>query len=107
MAKYTPDRAGIRGYLQHDRDLRATLHKRALLGLSAASAVAPRRTGALSTSGSVQDDGPNGGVNGDRMQYSIHFTVRHAVPVTFPQRPKDPTANDYLELAVAVIERGR
>jgi hypothetical protein len=105
MAKYTPNRAGIRKYLQFDRDLQRELHRRAILGLGVASGLAPRgETHRLAASGEVRDDGPNGGVNNDRHQFSIHFTVPYAVPATYPRR--NPLARDYLRAAVVVMERG-
>jgi hypothetical protein len=39
------------------------------------------------------------------MQYSINFTVRYAVPVTFPKRR--PDERDYLEAAIRIMEAGR
>lgn len=105
MAKYRPNPAGVRKYLQFDRNLQRELHRRAILGLGVASGLAPRgKTGRLAASGEVRDDGPNGGVNGDRHQFSVHFTVPYAVPATYPRR--DPTARDYLRAAVPVMERG-
>lgn len=104
MADYTPDYRGIGKYLQFSPELNRELHRRAILGLGVASALAPRRSGSLASSGEVRDDGPNGGVNRDRMQFSIHFTVRHALPVTFPKRR--PDERDYLEAAVNVMEAG-
>ena len=104
MGKYTPNRHGIGQYLQHEPGLRRELHRRAILGQGVAVALAPRDTGELSQSSEVRDDGPNGGVNGDRMQFSIHFTVSHAVPATYPQRRPQPRY--YLEAAIRVMERG-
>jgi hypothetical protein len=104
MAKYTPDYRGTRKYLQYSPELRRELHRPAILGLGVASALAPRRTGTLASSGEVRDDGPNGGANQDRMQFSVHFTVRYAVPVTFPKTR--PDERDYLEAAIHVMERG-
>jgi hypothetical protein len=104
MAKYRPDYSGTRKYLQFNSDLQRLLHRRALLGLGVAAGLAPRRTGSLAASGEVRDDGPNGGVNGDRHQFSIHFTVTYAVPATYPRR--DPEARDYLRAAIPVMERG-
>ena len=104
MARYTPDRRSIGRYLQHDRDLKRELHRRAILGQGAAVAAAPRRTGELASSSEVQDDGPNSGVNHDRMSFSIHFTARQAVPVTYPRR--SPDQRDYLEAAIQVMQRG-
>jgi hypothetical protein len=105
MAKFTPNRHGIRQYLQHSPELRRELHRRAILGQGVAAALAPYRTGTLSTTSEVRDDGPNGGIHGDRMQFSIHFTVRYAVPATYPQRRAQERA--YLEAAIRVMEAGR
>lgn len=101
---YTPDRKGVAQYLKFDKQLNMELHRRALLGLSLAVALAPRRTGKLAASGRVVDDGPNAGVNHDRMGYSVVFNVPYAVPATYPKR--DPTARDYLIAALAVMSRG-
>lgn len=110
MARYTPDYRGIGNYLQHSPQLKKELHRRLILGQGVAVGLAPRsrtdeRKGIrLSESSEIRDDGPNGGVNGDRMQMSLHFTAPHAVPVTF--RRGDPSARDYLLAALAVMQRG-
>lgn len=102
---YTPDDAGTGQYLNHSPELRLELHRRALLGASLARALAQTgKTHEHQASGHVEDDGPNGGVNKDRMQFSIVFDSPHSVPVTFPRR--DPTARDYLLAALVVVERG-
>lgn len=105
MAKYTPDRAGTRNYLQHSPQLRMELHRRALLGLSAAAALMHQHTGAMAASGRVQDDGPNGGAKGDRMQFSVTFDVGHAVPATWHDKPE--VALNALRAAVTMMEAGR
>ena len=105
MGSYTPNRHGVGQYLQHDRDLRRELHRRAILGQGVAVALAPRARGSLAASSEVRDDGPNGGANGDRMQFSIHFNAPHAVPATYPQRLRQQRA--YLEAAIRVMEAGR
>lgn len=104
MAKYTPDYAGIRRYLSFNPDLRRELHRRAILGQGVAVALAPWRTGELAGSSDVSDDGPFRGVHHDRMQFSINFTIRHAVPATFR---KGHNQRAYLEAAVHVMEMGR
>jgi hypothetical protein len=102
---YKADLPGIGNYLNHSPELRLELHRRALLGVSMAKALAQHgKTSEHANSGHVEDDGPNGGVNKDRMQFSIVFNSPHSVPVTFPR--KDPHARDYLLAAMAVVERG-
>lgn len=108
MGKYTPDRRGIGQYLRHDKGLKRELHRRAILGQGTAVAFARSQhhdRGVLASSSEVRDDGPAGGIHGDRMQFSIHFTARHAVPVTYPRG--DRTARAYLLAAIPVMERGR
>jgi hypothetical protein len=103
--KYKPDHRGISQYLQHDQRLKMELHRRALLGLSLARALAQHgATGRHAASGHIEDDGPNGGVDRDRMQFSIVFDSPHSVPVTFPDR--HPEARNYLLAALTVVERG-
>lgn len=101
---YTPDRAGVARYLNENRELKAELHRRALLGKSAAvAALEPRRhTGRLAASADVTDDGPNQGVHHDRMGYSVRFTVDYAVPATFPGAPE----RAYLDVALRTMEAG-
>lgn len=103
MARYTPDHAGTRAYLQYSPELKRELHRRALLGLSAAVALAPRRSGKLAASGHVEDDGPTAGKNHDRMQFSIVFDEFYAAWATYV--PQDNRA--YLRAAISIMERGR
>lgn len=104
MARYTPDHAGTKRYLQFSPGLKREMYRRGRLGLSVAAALAPRRTGSLAASGKVIDDGPHGGFQGDRMQFSIVFDIGYAVPATFPDE-NDPGNLAYLRAAIAVIER--
>lgn len=106
MAQYTANARGISNYLKHDRDLKKELHRRMILGMGVAVGLAPRGpTGRLAASAEIVDDGPNGGINHDRMQLSLHFMVHYAVPVTYPKR--QPDARDYLRAAIPAMERGR
>lgn len=103
MARYTPNHAGVAAYLNTSPELRALLQQRAMLGASAAQALAPRRTGALARSIQVTDDGPNQGAHHDRMQFSVVVTVPYAVPASFP----DPQEQAYLDAAIRIMEAGR
>lgn len=105
MARYRADHIGTRRYLMFNPELKRELHRRAILGLGVAAGLAPRRTGALASSGEVRDDGPNSGTRGDRMGFSIHFTSEHAVPGTYDRDAPDNRA--YLLAAISAMERGR
>lgn len=103
MAKYTPDYRGTRNYLQHSPGLKRELHRRALMGLSVAVALAPRVSGKLALSGHIEDEGPNGGRHHDRMSYSIVFDEYYAAWATY--RPEDNRA--YLRAAISIMKAGR
>lgn len=104
MARYTPDRRGTRRYLQYSPELKRELHRRALLGVAAAAGLMHHRTGAMAASGHVEDDGPNGGVRGDRMQYSVVFDIPYAAPATWHNA--EAVALDALRAAKALMSRG-
>lgn len=99
--RYTPDRAGVAGYLRFEPALKRELERRAYLGLAVGVALAPRRTGALAASGRVQDDGPNGGAKHDRMQVSVIFDIPYAAAATWT-----PDNTAYLDAAKAAMEGG-
>lgn len=96
---YTPDHVGTGAYLRTSPELRAELMRRAEVGLGAARALAPRRTGRLADSGHLEF-AENGGIHRDRMQVSVVFDVYYAAAATWPTR----TA--YLEAVIAVVEGG-
>jgi hypothetical protein len=103
---YHPDHAGIGAYLRSDVELRRELHRRADLGLTVARALAPRRTGALSGSGRVEDTGLDA-AHHDRMQLSVVFTIDYAAAATYRFRHNpDTAARAYLMAAIPVIEKG-
>jgi hypothetical protein len=101
--KYNPDHAGVAAYLRTSPELAAELHRRALMGVATAAALAPRRTGALAASGHVEFDGPNEGAKHDRMQYSVVFDVPHAAAATWIPGPDE---RSYLLAAKAIMEAG-
>lgn len=105
MATYRADHKGIGNYLQHSPELRILLHARALLGVSAAVGLMHHRTGAIAASGHVEDDGVNGGIRHDRMQYSVVFDAPGAVPAAFHDDPA--VLRNALLAAIAVMEAGR
>lgn len=104
MARYTPDRRGTRRYLQYSPELKRELHRRALLGVAAAAGLMHHRTGTMAASGRAEDDGPNGGARGDRMQYSVVFDVPYAVPATWHNA--EEVALAALRHAKSMMERG-
>lgn len=101
--KYDPDHVGTGLYLKRDLELRAELHRRAILGLHVAQVLAPHRTGALQASGHVEFDGESGGYKHDRMQYSIVFDIPYAAAATYPPGPDE---REYLLAAKRAIEAG-
>lgn len=106
---YHPDYKSTGEYLKFDPGLRQELHRRADLGLTVARALAPRRTGALASTGHITDDGPVGGSihPHDRMQLSVVFTIDYAAAATYRFRHNpDTAARAYLMAAIPVIEKG-
>lgn len=100
-------------YLRHDPELKGELQRRALLGLTIATALAPRLRhptrnrvpGALAASGRVVDQGTDD-AHHDHMALRVEFTIDYAAAATWPHNRRNPAAADYLRAAIPAMERG-